>query len=515
MTAADASPDASPRGTRELLREAGATGAAEVARALMAVALLVAWVLLPDRQTAVLVVGGAAAVALGALEAYAATRLVPPARGPALLRAAAPVAGGVALVVVADDPDVYRLALGFGVLLVVRGVADLVAARVVGGPVGIGFWMLGLGLAELVGGAVALLSPELFGQAAVAAVGLVWIAGPVVALLAPTPAAVRRVTTAPYLRRSRMGDDEHRRIEDEVSGMGRSRVARFLILLSASAVIATFGLLSDSVAAVIGAMIVAPLMLPIQGLTAGLVAGRHRDAAASAALLAAGIGTVYLISMVIGATALDLPFDLGNASIVARTSPTLADLGIALAAGAVGGFVLVRTDVAASVPGVAIAVSLVPPLCTSGVTLAGGDPDAARGAFLLFAVNLVAIVAAGGGVLILAGYGAAGVAGRWLLAVGAIVAAVLGLLSTPLAATERDNINERTVTVAAESAFVDWAEPIQPARLLAVEVDGWNVSVLLASADKPPPSADLEAAIEEQVGRDVTLEVSWVQATRT
>ncbi|TIC88099.1 DUF389 domain-containing protein [Nocardioides sp. GY 10113] len=490
----------------------GPTGVAELARAVVAVVVLAAWVLLPDQQAGVLVAAGLAALALAGLEAYAATRLEPRGRGPALLRALGPLAGGVTLILVAQDTSVYRLAVGFGVLLVVRGIADLIGAGVVGRRAGILFWLLGLGLAEAGGGLLALGRPELFGQAVVALIGLAWLAGAVVAVLAPPPPMVRRFTTAPYLERSQMDEAEHRRIEDEVSGIGQRRVARFLVLLSMSAVIATFGLLSNSVAAVIGAMIVAPLMLPIQGLTAGLVAGRRRDALGSAALLASGIVTVYLISMVIGTTALDLAFDLANASIQARTSPTLADLGIALAAGTVGGFALVRADVAASVPGVAIAVSLVPPLCTSGVTLAGGDGGAAWGAFLLFAINFVAIVAAVGGVLILAGYGAAGVAGRWLLAVGAVVAVVLGLLSTPLAETERDNIDERALSVATTSRFTAWAEPIQPARLLAVEVDGWRVSVLFASADEPPPGDDLEAAIEDDVKHDVTLELSWVQA---
>ncbi|WP_338750280.1 DUF389 domain-containing protein [Janibacter alittae] len=277
--------------------------------------------------------------------------------------------------------------------------------------------------------------------------------------------------------------------------------------------IASFGVLVDSTAAIIGAMIVAPLMEPILGVSAALVAARPRRLASHAALLIAGVLVVYLISTLIGATSLDLSDDLTNAAVTSRTSPTLADLGVAVAAGAVGGLSITRTDIAGSLPGVAIAVSLVPPLCVSGVTLAGGDSTAALGALLLFAVNLVAIIAAGGAVLIVAGFGSAReVEGRRLLLTGMGVTTALALLTVPLATTGRDIVAERDLESAALTEFNAWVEPVAPAHLMDLTVDGAEVHLLMASHDTPPSSARLQSAIEEAVGYPVQLELGWVRS---
>jgi hypothetical protein len=112
-------------------------------------------------------------------------------------------------------------------------------------------------------------------------------------------------------------------------------------------------------------------------------------------LVVAGLGTLatILIGMALAAW-LAGPDTVDNSEIVARTSPTLIDLVVALAAGAAGAYAASNPKVADSLPGVAIAISLVPPLCTVGILIALGDPAGAGGAMLLFTTNFVSIVLA-------------------------------------------------------------------------------------------------------------------------
>ncbi|MCB1403086.1 MAG: DUF389 domain-containing protein, partial [Rhodobacteraceae bacterium] len=142
----------------------------------------------------------------------------------------------------------------------------------------------------------------------------------------------------------------------------RLYLERFGVLLFLSAVIATMGILSDSTAAVIGAMIIAPLMTPIMAAAAAIVTGRMDRAARSLALVVAGALGVVALSWVLGTLySGELSFD-GNSQITGRIQPRIADLAAALASGAAGAFCMSRDDIADSLPGVAIAISLVPPL---------------------------------------------------------------------------------------------------------------------------------------------------------
>jgi len=160
-----------------------------------------------------------------------------------------------------------------------------------------------------------------------------------------------------------------------------------------SATITALGLLLNSPAVIIGAMLVAPLMSAIVGMGLGVVQGdlRFLRLAAGAALrgmvLAIAIGTLMTIIV---------PNAAPNAEILGRTNPSLLDLGIALASGVAGAYALCRKDVSASLPGVAIAAALVPPLAVTGIGIALGEGRIAGGALLLFFTNLVAISAAGG-----------------------------------------------------------------------------------------------------------------------
>ncbi len=176
----------------------------------------------------------------------------------------------------------------------------------------------------------------------------------------------------------------------------------FFVMLVISGVIATAGLLADSVATVIGAMIIAPLMGPIIGLSYSLAIGNRRLMwRASLTLL---LGT---IATILSAILLALVINLRNVTpeILARVQPTLIDLLVAIAAGAAGAYSKPHPKISDAFPGVAIAVALVPPLGVVGIGLASGNQSIWLDALLLFATNLIGTIASGVVVFVWQGYG--------------------------------------------------------------------------------------------------------------
>ena len=130
----------------------------------------------------------------------------------------------------------------------------------------------------------------------------------------------------------------------------RDRLLRFFILLLLSAIIATYGVVSDSVATVIGAMIVAPLMTPIMAVSLSIVSGDHRNIMRSLLIVAAGtvatVGFAFVLAVVVNESVQVA----GNTQITGRVSPRLIDLIIALASGAAGAFATGREDISDALP---------------------------------------------------------------------------------------------------------------------------------------------------------------------
>ena len=153
----------------------------------------------------------------------------------------------------------------------------------------------------------------------------------------------------------------------------RVNLERFAVLLFLSTVIATYGVLGDSTATIIGAMIIAPLMIPIMGTAAGLVMGNMGRAGRSFLKVVGGVAgvifTAWFIGTLLNPTVVSFTT---NSAITGRISPSLTDLAVALASGAAGASAMSRSDVADSLPGVAISISLVPPLCVVGIGLSCG-----------------------------------------------------------------------------------------------------------------------------------------------
>lgn len=181
----------------------------------------------------------------------------------------------------------------------------------------------------------------------------------------------------------------------------------FFLLVVLSCSIATFGLITNSAAVIIGAMLVAPFMSPILGLSLASVAGKRRMFQRSVVALVEGALLAVFLSAVLGWLARLLPFDALTTlpgEVLARTQPTPFDLGIALAGGAAASYALAQPRLSAALPGVAIATALMPPLCTVGIGISLGNPAVALGALLLFATNFITISFSGIVVFVLLGF---------------------------------------------------------------------------------------------------------------
>ncbi len=295
----------------------------------------------------------------------------------------------------------------------------------------------------------------------------------------------------------------------------RPYLEQFAMLLLLSTIIATAGVIGDSTATVIGAMIVAPLMTPIMAVAAALVTGQVARASRSLLLVGIGVVAVVLLSWAMGLIYPGFLSFQTNSQILGRTSPRVIDLVAALASGAAGAFCMSRKDVSDSLPGVAIAISLVPPLCVVGLSLAHGQTADASGAFLLFAANTLAILLAGGGLLVLLGLSAArtddlrGHARRnAFVAIGfAIVAVTVPLAATGARITASAQDEARATTVADA-----WASAAGY-RVRGVLVEDDSVDVTVTGPGVEPPVLSLAAALDAALGRAVSLRLETIPST--
>jgi uncharacterized hydrophobic protein (TIGR00271 family) len=169
-------------------------------------------------------------------------------------------------------------------------------------------------------------------------------------------------------------------------------LTRMAVLLLISTVIATCGLLADSAAVVIGAMLVAPLMRPVMAAAGAITLGWTSRLYNSLIMICCMAIAAVIIAACITFVAphmITIP-----AEVLARTKPTFFDLVIALAAGAGGAYVITRKE-SSSIPGVAMAVALLPPLASCGILLVFSENEMAFKAFVLFFTNFAAMVMAG------------------------------------------------------------------------------------------------------------------------
>ena len=284
----------------------------------------------------------------------------------------------------------------------------------------------------------------------------------------------------------------------------RAYWGRFAIFLLISVVIASLGLYRNSGALVIAAMLLAPLMTPILGIAAALVKGWTvrllRMAAFVIAATVATIATAFLLFVL-----LDVPRGLVLASeVLARTDPGLEELLVALAAGLAGAYAELRHEEVSLVPGVAIGVSLVPPLCAAGILLYFGEPELAWEATLLYLTNLAAIVFAAAGVFLVMGLRPA-LRDRALtarVALGTIIAGTaVVVLAVQLGASTLRRFHEARDESLVVEAIQEWSRGHR-VEIVRADVRGQLVDVRFV-IDVPLQMADVLVAPGELVSTDL------------
>jgi uncharacterized hydrophobic protein (TIGR00271 family) len=295
-------------------------------------------------------------------------------------------------------------------------------------------------------------------------------------------------------------------------GEGPRRLSRFFTLMGFATAIAFWGVVADSTAVVIGAMLVAPLMSPLMGTSLSMVMGWPRRALMSGGVAVGGVLFAIGLSVLFGWMYGPDVSTITNTQVASRIGPTLVDLLIAVAAGGAGAFALSRPDVSDSLPGVAVAIALVPPLAVVGLMISQGNWGAASGGMLLFLTNLVAIILFGGLVFVLTGvvpilqllHNSRWI-GRSLGMVGLAAIAVVALLGLNLQSFQRQSAGLET----AERVVMDWLEGTDLVLNEAAYGDG-IYKLVVSGPDEPPIVDELAASVEAEFGEPIAISVTWV-----
>ncbi len=311
-----------------------------------------------------------------------------------------------------------------------------------------------------------------------------------------------------------MSRKDRQRILDQLfffgPGVFRPYLFRYLTLLFMSVTIAAFGLHANASAVVIGAMLVAPLMTSLLATAAAIVMGWDTRLWKTLVLLGSTSLAALVLAIVLGTL---LPDRLVIPSeILARTSPTLIDLCIALAAGLVGAYTLARQELSA-LPGVAIAVALVPPLTVVGLMLEQGQFILAGGALLLFGTNFVAIIVAASGVFLVTGFTPRTVIQRSKRKIGAsLVGDLLGvaLISVLLVWHGIQEWDEAEAIDETAEAVQVWLEDTD-LEVVQIEVEEERVTIDVTSPLAPPSANSLAEAVKAELGEERELLIRWVQ----
>ena len=284
----------------------------------------------------------------------------------------------------------------------------------------------------------------------------------------------------------------------------------FIVLSVGSGLIATLGLLADSSAVVIGAMVVAPWIMPLRAAAFAVLLGDIPLLTRSLRTLMVGVFATTALSVLLGKLVLLPQF---GTEVAIRTEPNLLDLGIALVAGGLATYAKLRSDAVSSLAGTAIAVALVPPVCVMGLLLSHSKWEMALKAGLLFATNLLGILT--GGLVLMAFKDPYFRQQLKRSQLGAANFALTGLLLIPLT-TSFINLLSRAKKVNTRDLVEQTIEKFLTRETLTfgdkkrVEVErvdiGWNtnppiVRVIVRVADPDLPTFKQVSAVQEEINK--------------
>lgn len=314
-----------------------------------------------------------------------------------------------------------------------------------------------------------------------------------------------------------LGDDGHldqgeqlKILSQLLPAQNRRSVARFTLMQVLSVTIAVMGLALDSAAVVIGAMLIAPLMTPIITFSAAVGLGLGRRAVQAAFLVVIGAVGSILFAWLLAEL---LPsVEIGD-EVLSRTAPDVRDLIVAVAAGAAGAYATAREDVSGALPGVAVAVALVPPLAATGVLLQADRRVLAEGSALLFVTNLLAIIVSALIVLLATGviptirlaFESPRIAFTTLAIVVSMVVIAVPLTSRSLAAADSSRQEAEVAT-----AIDEWIGERQLERT-DFDLSGSRVTVELTGLEEPDLAYYLAESLVPILGPDAEAIVRWDQ----
>ncbi len=289
----------------------------------------------------------------------------------------------------------------------------------------------------------------------------------------------------------------------------------YLILIIGSCAIASFGLLSNSTAVIIGAMIVAPLMLPIRGLAFGALSGNFE--LFRRAIIAITVGTLLAIGI---SYTLGLLVGISNfgSEVLSRSKPTLLDLGIAIVAGSISGYAKIEPKISTTLAGTAIAVALMPPVCVIGLGMSQANWSLSQGATLLYLTNLLGIILACMLTFFIIGYSPLRKARTPLI----LTLIFIGGLLIPLTVSFSRLVQQARLESSIKKVLLKKTVTFQRLDLLKSDTN-WLTNppkVLLSVRAKEPVTATqvrlLEEFLAKQMGRRFTLifEVGQIEEVR-
>ncbi len=306
----------------------------------------------------------------------------------------------------------------------------------------------------------------------------------------------------PFLRP--VEESQLQSLEIRLESMSRLSVD-FLVLLSGSTIIATLGLFQNSPAVIIGAMIIAPLMRPLVGLSLATLTADTKLLGRALVTLVVGTITGVLIS---GAMALLFKSLELTPEIIGRTRPTLLDLGVATSAGAVGAYCQSNSKLSDTLAGVAISVALVPPLSVVGIGLAFANFGVASGAALLYATNLIGITVSGAVVFLLIGFTPLHQAKKGLL-----ISAVLSLmLIVPLGFSMKELILENQISASVKHILQEKTHTFQGVQLHNVQVERFRKPMVVRAtvlSPETPITSKQVALVQELLVRELSTPLDF------
>lgn len=267
-------------------------------------------------------------------------------------------------------------------------------------------------------------------------------------------------------------------------------------------------------------MIIAPLMLPIMGTAFGVANGDGKVIGISLLVGMGGILTAIAVGWVMGKLLITSAFDPTlNSQIITRTAPSLLDLVAALVTGLAGAFAIGRKDISDTLPGVAISISLVPPLANTGILLAAGRTALALGSILLFVTNYLAILPTGALVFGLMGYPRVSLANRSRVArLTTIAVAILMfiLILFPLGLRSLVTYLTHSAVGTVTEATQEWLAGTEISiSSVAYDQDLRAVHVVVAGSEDLPLEDGLRDKLQGRVfGFDVVVEAITTERLR-